>query len=114
MFKTKKKLAAVCIAFILLILISALKPVETDAPVKKATAIFMNEKKVLEKKSIELSVLLNEYLQTGKVNKYLVKKILLSCRIEYKKMEWVIAYYYPSVAVRINRSEERRVGKECR
>jgi cytochrome c peroxidase len=102
MFKTKKKLAAVCIAFILLILISALKPVETDAPVKKATAIFMNEKKVLEKKSIELSVLLNEYLQTGKVNKYLVKKILLSCRIEYKKMEWVIAYYYPSVAVRIN------------
>ena len=98
----KKRVVTLSSVFILLILISALKPVETDAPIKKVTTIFLDEKKILEKNTNELSTLLNEYLKTGKFNKGIVRKKLLSCRIEYKKMEWVIAYYYPSVAVRIN------------
>ncbi len=98
----KKKLAFLCFVFVLLLLIPALKPVEKDAPVKKATTIFLNEKKNLEKNTKELSDLINEYLQTGKISKQVIEKKLLSCRMEYKKMEWAIAYYYPSVAVRIN------------
>jgi len=100
----KKRVIILISIFVLTFIISGLIPFETDinTPVKKVTALFLKNKKNLEKKTGELSALLNASLTNGQTNTDSVKKKLLECRIAYKKIEWVIAYYYPTVAVRIN------------
>jgi cytochrome c peroxidase len=98
----KKRVIAIVSIFTVAFIVSGLMTVDSGNPVKKATAGFISQKKVLENKTSELSALLNEYMQTGQITKDSIKKKLLECRIAYKKIEWAIAYYYPTVATRIN------------
>ncbi len=100
----KKRIIIGCSVLLLLVLVSGLTPFEADVnmPVKKATALFIQNKKNLEKQTSELAALLNASITTGQVTTDTIKKKLLACRIAYKKIEWAISYYYPSIGVRIN------------
>src|SRR5690348_11017372 len=43
-----------------------------------------------------------------------IRQVFLKSRLLYKKFEWAAEYFAADLTERLNRSEERRVGKECR
>jgi cytochrome c peroxidase len=98
-----KKRSIVCFAlFILLISVSALKRGEDESPTKKATALFMGEVSVLGNRIKALDDLLHSGSCFQKINRDSIRARLLLCRIAYKKIEWAMCYYFPSLATRIN------------
>jgi len=97
----KKTIVVFSILAIVLLIYGAM-PISEDAPVKRATALFLTNKNTLVQKTHDLLLLLTCNLKADTIKTDSVKKMLFACRLEYKKMEWAIAYYYPSVATRIN------------
>jgi cytochrome c peroxidase len=98
----KRKIVFVCSVILIVFCTSALKEPDADSPPKNAATAFLNEKTILEKKVNALSSLLNSSEKISQVNKDSIKAKLLACRLVYKKMEWALSYYYPSIATRIN------------
>lgn len=98
----KKRIIIICSFCFLVYVISGLKEIENDSPVKKITSVFLKERVVLEKKVTELYALFNSASKIKQINTDSIKSKIKECRIAYKKMEWAISYYYPSIATRIN------------
>jgi cytochrome c peroxidase len=86
---------------ILLLAIAGFKKDDQDAVVKKVTGDFLRDKQILDKKINELSLLINSN-GTFEEKKDSIRSKLTACRNAYKKIEWIISYYYPSLAARIN------------
>jgi cytochrome c peroxidase len=74
---------------------------DEDIVVKKVVANFLRDKYILDQKVNELSLLVNSPGSFDE-KKDSIKTKLAACRNAYKKIEWIISYYYPSLAVRIN------------
>jgi hypothetical protein len=86
---------------ILLLAIASFKQEDQDAVVKKVTRNFLQDKAILDKTINDLFLLINSD-GTFEEKKDSIQLRLAACRNAYKKIEWVVSYYYPSLAVRIN------------
>jgi cytochrome c peroxidase len=99
--KMKERIILGCLMVVLFLAAAGFKQDEQDVVVKKITANFLEDKYLLDQKINELSSLVNSP-GTLEEKKDSIKAKLIACRNAYKKTEWIISYYYPTLAVRIN------------
>jgi cytochrome c peroxidase len=98
----KSRLASFCLVSLTLLIALAFKHAEEDTAVKNSYMLFLQEQHTFETRVTELSDFVLLPGQTLQTKGEIIRIKLRSCRQAYKKIEWIISYYYPSLVNRIN------------